>query len=239
MIAACPTMPWPMPAFAGLDDSGSVRKSEAALCEDRQRRGRATSTSRMTRMPSENSRLTSSRSLKKTVPQTVRSLRRERAADGDGRGGRADASIMRAPQYRCRVRRTNASPTRLRPSVIDEQQQADEEQALEGERGAARPGRCRSRARPSPPSSSGPAGRVEVNGRAAGGARGDGDDHRLADRPRDGRGSAPRRCPTMAAGKTTRMLVVIRRAPRPYDASRSAAGRPASRPRRPTRSAGS
>ena len=63
------------------------------------------------------------------------------------------------------------------------------------------------------------------------------DDHRLADGPRVATMIAAT-MPEIAAGTTTFIDVVRRRAPIPYDASRSAFGLPASRPPRRRRRAG-
>ena len=145
-----------------------------------------------------------------------------------------------APQYGWRMRRTKLSPTTLRTRVIEEQQQPDEEQALE--RGVV-------------------AGDLVGAGRERGHRR----RHRLARartgsksaasrptrRPRSPRPSSRRSArempriiaatmPEIAAGTTTRVAVVTRRAPEAVRRlPQRRAARPASRPRRPTRSAGS
>ncbi len=179
----------------------------------------STSASRMTRTASENSRLPAAAGPGRRSPRRRGRVPRSERWTAPLVGGRADGR-----HRRLLVPLPRAADERVADDVEhegdDEQQQPDEEQALE--RGA-------SPATWSLPVASAAIAAVivwpgssgsKLSTRAAGGAGGERDDHRLADRRGWRPGSARRRCPRSAAGTTTRRLVVSRRAPRPYDASR-------------------
>ena len=182
---------------------------EPALREDRQRPVELRPTSSVQQDASENSRRRAAARGEHHAADVAPRAPAERcgltAMTVDGWWSSARSSSV------CRVRRTNAVADDVEAEGHQEQQQAEEEQALERRVVAGRPGRCRRPARPSRRSSSGPGpSGFEREQRAA-----------AARRPRAPRPSSRRSpremariiaatMPEIAAGTTTRRRVVTR-----------------------------